>query len=55
VSVAVGIWRDGARLDVLSGSSDGTGRAIVTHFDTGKPRIHRRIKQPPPAAPSPKS
>lgn len=35
IAVAVGIWRDNARLDVISGPSDRDRRAIVTHVKTG--------------------
>lgn len=55
VSVAVGIWhqsarrdvQSGARLDVVSGPSDGKGRGIVTHIQTGMPRVLHRKKQTP--------
>ncbi len=50
VIVTVGVWRDGGlRLDVLSGQSDGTNRAIIVHVKTGlvppKPVTKRPAKK----------
>jgi hypothetical protein len=44
VTIAVGIWREKARLDVLSGPSDGQNRGIVAHVRTG-------VTSPAPKAP----
>ncbi|MEZ4227225.1 MAG: hypothetical protein R3B13_40170 [Polyangiaceae bacterium] len=35
VTLTVGIWRGNARLDILSGRSDGTRRAIIANIPTG--------------------
>jgi hypothetical protein len=35
ITITVGVWKDKARLDVISGPSDNERRAIVTHIDTG--------------------
>jgi len=43
-TIAVGIWRGNARLDVLSGPSDGQNRGIVAHVRTG-------VAPPAPKAP----
>lgn len=38
VTVAVGVWKDAARLDVLGGSSDARRRGFVTSISTGLSR-----------------
>lgn len=46
--IAVGIWRDDIRLEVLSGPTDGQNGAIVARVKTGLPApIRRRATQPP--------
>jgi hypothetical protein len=34
-TIAVGIWRDNVRLDIVSGPSDGKNRGTVAHVPTG--------------------
>ena len=46
-AIAVGIWRENARLDVLSGPADGQNRGIVAYVRTGV--------APPPKAKTPES
>lgn len=38
ITIAVGVWKDAARLDVLGGSSDAHRRGFVTHLKTGVKR-----------------
>jgi hypothetical protein len=38
ITIAVGVWKDTARLDVLGGSSDAHRRGFVTHLKTGVKR-----------------
>src|SRR5690606_5313495 len=38
ITIAVGVWKDLARLDVLGGSSDAHRRGFVTHLKTGVKR-----------------
>ena len=38
ITIAVGVWKDMARLDVLGGSSDAHRRGFVTHLKTGVKR-----------------
>jgi len=35
ISIVVGIWKAGSRLDIISGPSDRERRAIITHVKTG--------------------
>ena len=40
MTLVVGVWKDGSRLDVLSGPSDGEQGGIVMNFETGvAPRV----------------
>lgn len=48
ITIAVGIWRGGTRLPVLSGPSDGQNSAVVAHLPTG-------LQPPPPVAKTPKT